>query len=358
MEKNIARKEFRPKFTVRRDEEPPYIIDEDKLKRYDQRNLIFNRIYNDPGWTGYKRTEEKQGLMNIAKDKPDYTRVDYALAEAAWTVHDVWTDAFSWERLSRPGGPSLMGDEWYRDRYEVEDVVEMTRQLKRAARFYGASLVGVAELDRRWLYANRRFDLEPLELPEEVRYAVVMAVEMDEVGIATSPACLAAAATALGYSTMALIASCLAEFIRNLGYSAIPAGNDTGLSIPLAIDAGLGQLGRNGLLITPEYGPCVRLCKVFTDLPLAPDRPIDFGVTDFCRRCRLCAEACEVDAISMEAEPSWEPACRSNNPGALKWYVDTEKCYEFWCDNGTDCSTCIAVCPYNTGPRRASAEEF
>ena len=358
MERNITPNSSRPRFTIRRVEEPPYVIDETRLKRYDQRNLIFNRIYNDPHWPGYMRTQEEQGLRKIAEQKPGYTRVDYALAEAAWTVHDIWTEAFSWKRLSRPRGPSLMGDEWHRHLYEVEDVAEMTRQLKRAARFYGASIVGVSELDRRWLYANRRFDLEPLELPEGVGYAVVMAIEMDEVGVATSPACPAAAATGLGYSKMAFIASCLAEFIRNLGYAAIPAGNDTGLSIPLAIDAGLGQLGRNGLLITAEYGPRVRLCKVFTDLPLEPDNAVDFGVTDFCGRCRLCAEACEVGAISMEPEPSWEPACRSSSPGALKWYVDGERCYEFWCDNGADCSTCIAVCPYNAGPKQATVEDF
>ncbi|MFQ6053324.1 MAG: reductive dehalogenase [Candidatus Bathyarchaeia archaeon] len=301
---------------------------------------------------------EEQALRNIAEGRPGYTRVDYALAEAAWTVHDVWIEAFSWERLSRPRGPGLMGERWYRDRYEVGDVTETTRQLKRAARFYGASLVGIAELDRRWLYANRRYDLEPIDLREGIRYAVVMAIEMDGAGIATSPACPAAASTGVVYSRMAFLASCMAEFIRNLGYDAVPAGNDTGLSIPLAIDAGLGQLGRNGLLITPEYGPRVRLCKVFTDLPLEPDKPVDFGVTDFCRGCRRCAEACEAGAISDAREPSWTPACRSSSPGVLKWYVDGERCYEFWCDNGTDCSTCIAVCPFNRGPREATAEEF
>ncbi len=59
-----------------------------------------------------------------------------------------------------------------------------------------------------------------------------------------------------------------------------------------------------------------------------------------------------------EDEPSWEPACSSSNAGALKWYIDGEKCYEYWCDNGTDCSTCISVCPYNTGPKTASTYEF
>jgi epoxyqueuosine reductase len=342
---------------VRRVEKPTYIVDDSVLGRYDQRRLIFRRIWDDPGWGGYLLTEEEQGLRNIAEGKPGYTRVDYALAEASWTVHDVWTNAFSWGRLDRPEGPSLMGDRWYRGRYEVEDPGEMTRAVKRAARFFGADLVGVARLDRRWLYANRRADLEPIEFPPEVEYAVVMAIAMDEVGIATSPEAPAAAATGLGYSKMAFTVSSLAEFIRNLGYAAIPAGNGVGLSVPLAIDAGLGQLGRNGLLVTPEYGPRVRLCKVFTDLPLRSDGPIDFGLTEFCRDCSLCADACEVEAIP-KGGPTWDPACGSNNPGALKWYVDSEKCYQYWCENGTDCSTCIAICPFNTGPIEASTEEF
>jgi len=84
----------------------------------------------------------------------------------------------------------------------------------------------------------------------------------------------------------------LAEAIRMMGYNAIPCKNGTALSIPLAIDAGLGQLGRNGLLITPKYGPAVRIGKVLTDMPLVPDRPIDFGVTEFCQSCKKCAEHC------------------------------------------------------------------
>lgn len=118
------------------------------------------------------------------------------------------------------------------------------------------------------------------------------------------------------------------------------------LSVPLAIDAGLGELGRNGLLITPEYGPCVRLCKLFTDLPLEPDKPIEFDVTDFCNQCDNCAAACEADAIQSEIEPSFTVACPSNNPGILRWAVNHDKCYSFWIENGGDCSSCIAVCPF------------
>ncbi|MCK5606357.1 reductive dehalogenase [Candidatus Pacearchaeota archaeon] len=334
-----------------------YTIDTSILKQYDQQNLIFNRIDNDTSWRGYKKTTEKQGLKNIAEKRKGYTQIDNALAEAAWTVYDVWTEAFNWNRLIRPDGPSLMGEKWYQGLYKVTNIDEVTVKLKKAAKFYGASLVGITELDRRWLFVNKR-NLTPFKLPNEAKYVIVMAFKMNERSIEASPTCLAAAATGIGYSMMAFTASCLAEFIRNLGYIAIPAGNDIALSIPLAIDAGLGQLGRNGLLITSEYGPRVRLCKIFTNLPLVPDIPLNFGVNDFCKQCKLCAEACEVGAISMENNPRFQPTCKSNNPGVLKWYVDSEKCYEFWCDNGTDCSTCIAVCPYNKGCKKLSAEEL
>ena len=101
---------------------------------------------------------------------------------------------------------------------------------------------------------------------------------------------------------------------------------------------------------------CLFYVKHF--LPDAGDGSRDLGAGCYIGGIRLCAEACEVDAISFEREPGWEPACKSSSPGSRKWYVDGEKCYVYWCDNGTDCSTCISVCPFNTGPDEASSEEF
>ncbi|MEE9541929.1 MAG: 4Fe-4S double cluster binding domain-containing protein, partial [Candidatus Bipolaricaulota bacterium] len=100
------------------------------------------------------------------------------------------------------------------------------------------------------------------------------------------------------------------------------------------------------LLVTPEYGPCVRLCKIFTNLPLEPDRPIDFGLTKSCKECHKCAEACKPQAISADVEPSFRLACPSNNAGILHWAVNADKCYEFWVENGAACSSCVAVCPF------------
>ena len=344
-----------PKFEVKQVEKPPYVVDKSKLRRFDRKNIVFERVEWDSSWKGYKRAYNENMLKLLAENKSGYSRIDFALAYASWIVHDAFEGGFSWRRIRLYRQPAAMEEiDWASEKYRVEDPRKMSIYVKRAARFFGASLVGICKLNRDWLYAD-------VEIPEKFKYAIVMAIEMDADGIATSPTALAAAATGVGYSKMAFLLACMGEFIRNLGYEAIQCGNDTALSIPLAIDAGLGELGRNGLLITPEYGPRVRLCKIFTDLPLEPDKPIEFGVKEFCRKCKLCAKNCEVGAISMDDEPSFEVKCKSNNPGALKWYVDVEKCYLYWCENGIDCSTCIKVCPYTLASTRkaeVSPEEF
>ena len=137
-----ARATPRKGITIREVDEPPYETDEEQLQRYDQKNLIFRRAGCDPDFAGYGIGFNREGLENIQEGKPGYTRVDYALSEASWTVHDVWVDSFSWDRLPRPHGPSLMGNQWYKERIEVEDPSEMAEIVKRAALFFGADLVG------------------------------------------------------------------------------------------------------------------------------------------------------------------------------------------------------------------------
>ena len=167
---------------IEKREKPTYTVDHSILQRYDQSKLIFNRVKGDSNWSGYMRTTEKVGKNNIRENKPGYTRVDYAFSEASWTVHDAYTEAFSWERQKKPFGPSLMGIDWYKDKFEVTDPTEMTSQLKKVAKLAGANLVGVTKFDINWVFANERYGLKPIELPE-VKYAVVMAVAMDPVAI-------------------------------------------------------------------------------------------------------------------------------------------------------------------------------
>jgi reductive dehalogenase len=217
--------------------------------------------------------------------------------------------------------------------------------VKRAARVFGAALAGITRVSPLWVYASDGNE-EPIELPDGLDVAIVMAVEMDYEMLRTSPSAQAAAATRLGYSRMAFVAASMARYLNDLGWRALPCGNDTALSIPLAIDAGLGEPGRNGMLVTAPFGPRVRLCKVFTDAPLAADAPIAFGVREFCERCVKCARSCPAGAIPRGGMTEAGPT-PSNCPGILKWYVNADKCLAFWRRNGTSCATCIRSCPFN-----------
>ena len=325
---------------------PPYEIDENTYERFDQRRTVFARKDLDSGASYYGKGMYDKIEEVIGGKRRGYSKTDFARALAGWTVYDYFHGAFSWEKLDEAN--NVMEKPAFEDVEALKDKRRATREVKRTARLYGASLVGITGVDSKWVYSRGR-EGEEIELPDGYDYCIVMALKMDYEAIQESPNFLAAAASSTGYSSMAYTVSCTAEFLRTLGYGAIPMGNDTALSIPLAIDAGLGELGRSGLLITREYGSCVRLCKIFTDLPLLEDEPADLGIDDFCRGCRKCVEACEAGAIDETREPSYSRASPSNNKGILRWPVNHDLCYSFWIENGGDCSNCIAACPFTKG---------
>ena len=109
-----------------------------------------------------------------------------------------------------------------------------------------------------------------------------------------------------------------------------------------------------GQLVTYKYGPRVRICKVYTDLEFVEyDKPKTFGVLDFCKNCKRCADACPSKAIPFDKEPTFEPTHEHkdnayfNAIGVKKWYLDSKKCFQQWAESGVDCANCITSCPYN-----------
>jgi len=317
--------------------------------RFNQKNEMFKRNV----WDEKNRHLLKSFSEVKYQSKVGYRKIDYALRNASWSLE--WRygmgnarsnfGLYEWE-----GVPERIKPYVETGGQVAETPEEMTRMIKKVARFYGASLVGICRVHPNWIYSHEfnvlTQETYPIEVPEGCNQAVVMAIEMDYEAIRSSPTGVSAGATGLGYSKMAFVANLVATFIRGLGYRAIPAGNDTGLSIPLAMAAGLGEGSRMGLLITEKFGPRVRLCKVFTDLPLQVDSYRPFGVTEFCKTCKKCAIHCPSQAIP-HGEMTNEGPNVCNQSGVLKWYVDGERCYSFWAKNRMDCANCIRVCPYN-----------
>lgn len=324
------------------------------IQRFDEKNTIFSRM----AWDEDLQKKEAEAAAKAPPGDSAEALAGAALVagaiyvdQAAGSLHPYYPGYFG--HIREFGGLYNWDDPVNPERYPVSDPAAMTERIKEVARFYGADLVGITTIDPLWVYKNY---FEPItgnagRLDIDYKYAVVMGIEMDWDSIDKSPGPEASAATALAYSRMSELTASLAKYIRMLGYPAIPCGNDTAQSIPLAIDAGLGELGRLGLMLSPEFGPRQRLCKVLTDLPLVPDRPIDFGIQTFCETCHACVKACPANAIRKE-DRTTEPTSVSNRPGILRWPVDVAKCHLFWTENGSDCSNCIAACPWALQPRR------
>lgn len=281
--------------------------------------------------------------------------------------------------------------------YQFNNAQEASKYVKNACKLYGADLVGIApynENTKRWTYTEWGSPAarpEPFTMPDgskeyapfdpiklvngecetygvttrpsdfmavagfEPKSIIVVAFEMDYDAFKSAPSYVADSTIQKGYSQMGETTHKIAEFLRNLGYKALPCGNDTALSVPLAIEAGLGEGSRMGMVVTEKYGPRVRLAKVYTDLELHPDKPITFGVREFCNVCMKCADACPGKAISSEPAKVLKEGMvfdtgvvgKSNITEVDKWFCNGERCFSFWNYNENGCGTCIAVCPYN-----------
>jgi reductive dehalogenase len=359
--------------------EPAYVKDVvDPLVRYPEKNNPLSRGYVPPGGWDEELLKTLVPVIGangpLPRPEPGYTQIDLAQRIAGfhgamatnchtgnWTRPPLTEDLGCFYDWEGKWSPSFAGLPWKPEKLAVDDPEALTETVKDTALFLGASLVGITRINPKWIfkpgwsrYGHHEIDLDA-KLPAGVQYAIVMAIETNYNFVRHAPTAKASAAAGLGYSKMAFLSSSMAKFVAMLGYKAIACGNDTTLSIPLAVDAGLGQLGRQGVMITPEFGPRVRLCKVLTDLPLIPTQPIDFGVTEFCESCEKCAEYCPSQAIQY-GRRTHRPRTVSTNAGLLKWPVNGEMCVEYWYKNGArtdkgmfhvDCYQCINVCPFN-----------
>ena len=325
-----------------------------EFEGFHQKDDVFRRSWWDESITTGKHVlfyaTYREPLKTFRK-ADGFTQKDYAFRNASWHVSDIFTEMKE-DQDRREGFSDAFT--LYRDvsenRQEVESPEVASAEIKHIAKQFGADLVGITAYDPRWIYKTKFSDMSktqrPNDIPEGMTSVIMTAQAMDYNLIRTVPSALGGAATGLGYSYDAMVVLSIAQFIRNLGYNAVASLNDSALAIPLAVQAGLGEYGKNGLLITEKFGPRIRLGKVFTDMPLTHDRPIRFGVKEFCNQCNRCVKGCPVKAI-RGGEPSVEIFNRSNIKGVVKWTVDGERCFNYWAAQNSDCSICIRTCPYN-----------
>lgn len=324
-----------------------------EFERFNQMNDMFTRAM----WDDTVKSAATDGFfasyrMEAAPRRGEgFGPRDFALRNAAWLVSDIISNRSADDGLREGFQGAIKNDTPVAPiKAELGAPADESRDIKRLARFFGADLCGITHIDPRWHYTHRPDTAQmkpvPNALPDGMTHVIVMGHEMDKGLVDTYPSALAGAATGREYSHEAAIVMQLAAYIRNLGYQAIASMNDTALVVPYAIKAGLGEYGRNQMVLTPQFGPRVRFSKIFTDMPLDVDVVRELGLTKYCHNCTICAEACPPKAL-----PKGEPKAGSDSPSTLKgvkkWSANCEACFGYWAKLKTDCAICMRVCPFN-----------
>jgi len=229
-------------------------------------------------------------------------------------------------------------------------LARLTTDIKEFCLQRGAAIVGVADLGP--LKAGLQTD--PPDLMQPYTSAISIALPLD----------MSAAAAMSGEPTPEYASDCkdinarlnaiteaIVQHIDSLGYKAeaVPASKKiveggTRGSVShkaIAIMAGLGWQGKSLLLVTPKYGPRVRLSSVLTDMPLESDSP----VKNRCGNCTKCTDACPVGAI-RNVNTDFHYSNRDEAVDLDKCHSNTLKYMEVPGIGYTFCGQCIPVCPH------------
>jgi ferredoxin len=316
-------------------------------KRVDERDIMFARARLEPGSANYlayyDMRPENKAVDDKTRSKPGLLSPDAKLAntllftspKASFTLTEVMG-----EIVEGPAAAEKI----------ILPVDQMTVYIKELGRYYGALDIGITELKTYHVYSHigRGPGTYGAPIKLDHQYAIAFTVEMAHEMVGANPSAPGVMESAKQYVESARVAVQLATAIRKMGYEARAHidGNYRVIAPLVARDAGLGEIGRMGLLMTHRQGPRVRLGVVTTTLDLIADKRIpDGAVIDFCTICKKCAENCPSKSIPCDDRQEVE--------GALRWRINPESCFLYWNVMGTDCGICMKVCPYshpNTAP--------
>lgn len=313
-------------------------------ERVDERDIMFAREEYEPG---SKKYDVYYKMRPENKKIDDKIRKLPAILEPGGRYYDPALADYIIRLFDFNESMIAMVDGDVNPKKEDINPSAMTKQIKQMTLDLGADEVGVAGLNPAWVYSHAGRGPKEWGSPIENNhnYAIAFTLEMDYGHVEKSPYLTITEETARQYMHGALISIKLADYIRSLGYPArahIAGSNYQIMLPPVAYDAGLGELGRHGYLISPKYGSRVRLGAVTTDLPLIADKPIAFGVQDFCEKCKKCAVNCPSNAIPY--------GDRTTVRGIEKWQLDMEACLMAWRALGSDCGLCMKSCPFSHPP--------
>jgi len=309
--------------------------------RFDRRRSIFFRHRVEQGTEEHDalyeafpelKDEDEESRRRIAETRTKDSKFDAANVTGGPLRQGIMSASRPLAELSRPEAAA-----------EVVEISpeELTRKVKALALHLGAGDVGVAEARPWYFYANPDGEEEFSGVRDGHTRVVAMAFEMQKNLVDAAPHSPIIIETMTRYAEGAFVSVQVASFLAAMGYKATAnhISNYEMLMVPPAIDAGLGELGRSGFLMSRKFGPRCRLAAVTTTAPLVVDSPVDIGAQEFCRVCFKCAVTCPSRSI-----PDGE---KTVVRGVRKWQLDDCTCHEFWQKVGTDCGICMRNCPYS-----------
>lgn len=219
---------------------------------------------------------------------------------------------------------------------------DATSLVKKLMIHYGADKVAITRIKPYHYYSIRGRQEYGKVIDQHHKYAIVFTKEMSKDLVNRAPKMSTMIETSDKYLKLGVMGLQMAIYLRNLGYPSRNHmdGNYLVIAPVVAQDAGLGEIGRHGLLLTPEFGGRQRLGVVTTDLELITDQPEAMNLSDFCDYCGRCIRTCPGKAI---------PKDKKVIDGVERYQIDQEACYTRWRSLGTDCGICLSSCPISQG---------
>ena len=215
--------------------------------------------------------------------------------------------------------------------------------LKAASYFLGVDAVGLSRCPK-WAWYSHDATGAEIDPPHENSVSMIIDQGYETMEGASGDDWISVAQSMRAYLRFSLLGGVIAQQIRNLGYEAKAHTVMDGdvLQPPLLLLSGLGEVSRIGeVILNPYLGPRLKSGVVTTDMPFSYDKPIDFGLQNFCANCNKCARECPSGAITAG------PKLMFN--GYEIWKSDSQKCasYRITTEGGAMCGRCMKTCPWN-----------